>query len=57
MQQSVFGFVGHGNHQVTDQRGALALNYNNGEELIWDKENGTMEVMLSMNFFRNILPK
>lgn len=57
IQQSVFGFVGHGKHQITDQRGALALNYNNGEELIWDQEGGTMEVMLSMNFFRNILPK
>lgn len=30
---------------------------NNGKELKWYKENGTMEVFLSMNFFRAIIPK
>lgn len=30
---------------------------NNGKELKWYKENGTMEVFLSMNFFRAIIPE
>ena len=30
---------------------------NGGKELKWHKENGTMEVFLSMNFFRAVIPK
>ena len=30
---------------------------NGGKELKWHKENGTMEVFLSMNFFRAIIPE
>lgn len=30
---------------------------NDGKELKWHKENGTMEVFLSMNFFRAIIPE
>lgn len=56
IQQSVFGFVGHGNNEVHSQVGAYKINYNNGEELNWDMENGSMEVILSINFFRSILP-
>lgn len=57
IQQSVFGFVGHGNNQVKSQVGAYKINYNNGDELIWDKEDGSMEVIMSINFFRSVLPK
>ena len=56
IQQSVFGFVGHGNNKVKSQTGAYKINYNNGEELIWDKEDGSMEVIMSINFFRSVLP-
>ncbi len=30
---------------------------NEGKELQWYKENGTMEVFLSMNFFRHVIPQ
>lgn len=30
---------------------------NDGKELQWYKENGTMEVFLSMNFFRHVVPQ
>lgn len=30
---------------------------NDGKELKWYKENGTMEVYLSMNFFRHVIPQ
>ena len=56
IQQSVFGFVGHGNNKVKSQTGAYKINYNDGEELIWDKEDGSMEVIMSINFFRSVLP-
>jgi len=56
IQQSVLGFVGHGNNQVHSQVGAYKINYNNGEELKWEVEDGSMEVILSINFFRSILP-
>jgi hypothetical protein len=56
IQQSIFGFVGHGNNKVRSQVGAYKINYNNGEELDWDMENGSMEIILSINFFRSVLP-
>ena len=56
IQQSVFGFVGKGNKDVKSQTGAYKINYNNGEELSWNLENGSMEVLLSMNFFKQVMP-
>lgn len=56
IQQSAFGFVGHGNNKIKSQTGAYKINYNDGEELVWDKEDGSMEVIMSINFFRSVLP-
>ena len=55
VQQSVFGFVGTNETVATDTGQFPALN--DGKELKWHKENGTMEVFLSMNFFRAIIPE
>ena len=55
VQQSVFGFVGSNQTVATDIGQFPALN--GGKELKWYKENGTMEVFLSMNFFRAIVPE
>ena len=54
VQQSVFGFVGTNQTVATDIGQFPALN--DGKELKWHKENGTMEVFLSMNFFRAVIP-
>ena len=50
IQQSVFGFVGYGNDNIG------TLNYNSGRELKWSAKEGSMQVMLSMNFFRSVIP-
>lgn len=60
IQQSVFGFVSYGANQVRteDERteeGDLILN--GGRELSWNEQDGSMEVMLSMNFFKSVVPK
>lgn len=55
VQQSVFGFVGSNQTVATDIGQFPALN--GGKELKWHKENGTMEVFLSMNFFRAVVPE
>lgn len=57
IQQSVFGFVGHGNNTVRSQTGAYKINYNNGEELKWNKSNNSMEVILSINMFKSVIPE
>ena len=49
IQQSVFGFAGMGNENV-------GIQYNGGKELKWSAKEGSMEVLLSMNFFRAIIP-
>lgn len=50
IQQSVFGFVGYGNENVG------TLSYNSGKELKWSASEGSMQVMLSMNFFKAVIP-
>ena len=50
IQQSIFGFVGYGSESVG------TLNYNGGRELKWSAKEGSMQVMLSMNFFRAVIP-
>ena len=59
VQQSVFGFVGYGNDSVAtyDSNNGNYQLLNGGKELQWYKENGTMEVFLSMNFFRHVIPQ
>lgn len=59
VQQSVFGFVGYGNDSVAtyDSNNGNYQLLNEGKELQWYKENGTMEVFLSMNFFRHVIPQ
>jgi hypothetical protein len=32
------------------------LNYNEGKELKWSAEEGSMQVILSMNFFKSVIP-
>lgn len=59
IQQSVFGFVSYGAKNVRVQQekvdGFPVLN--DGRELNWYEEDGSMEVMLSANFFRHIVPQ
>lgn len=50
IQQSVYGFVGYGNNSVG------TLSYNSGRELKWSALEGSMQVMLSMNFFKSVIP-
>lgn len=50
IQQSVFGFVGYGNQNIG------TLSYNSGKELKWSASEGSMQVMLSMNFFKQVIP-
>lgn len=72
IQQSVFGFAGYGaqNVQTAGEEGQEVVGsdgktftthdykaYNNGEELKWNAEDGSMEVILSMNFFKPVVPK
>lgn len=58
IQQSVFGFVSYGVNQVRTEQdrvdGFPVLN--DGRELNWNEKDGTMEVMLSMNFFKSVVP-
>jgi len=67
IQQSSFGFAGFGNASVQTQgtgvdykgnrfEGNDYKEYNGGEELKWNTENGSMEVILSMNFFKPVVP-
>ena len=66
VQQSIFGFVGYGKKNVKseetvdwdklkDEQGFPVLN--GGKELKWFRKDGNMEVMLSMNFFKSVIPK
>ena len=50
IQQSIFGFVGYGNDNVG------TLSYNSGRELKWSAAEGSMQVMLSMNYFKSVIP-
>lgn len=56
IQQSVYGFVGYGNQNVGTQSESNYFAYNDGEELKWSAKEGSMEVLLSMNFFKQVLP-
>jgi len=62
VQQSVFGFTSYGaNNVLTEDSVDMYPVMNNGRELKWivDEEQGknSMEVLLSMNFFKAVVPK
>lgn len=59
VQQSIFGLIGYDRDNET-LRGWTKdgfRNYNNGDELKWQAKNNTMEVLLSINHFRAMLPE
>lgn len=59
IQQSIFGFtnsVEFDKTRIRRQFGSNYQEYNNGNELRWNLPDGSMEIMLSMNFFRPIVP-
>lgn len=56
IQQSVFGFVGYNNNAVTSYNGNYSM-FNDGKNLEWNKKDGSMEVILSMNFFKAVVPQ
>lgn len=63
IQQSMFGFSSYDASTVATQYGeGLGENdnyitYNGGEELNWNAKEGSMEVLLSLNFFKAVVPK
>ena len=66
IQQSLFGFTGYDKENIdsqfdVDEQGNKVGDnkyhtYNNGEELNWNLPDGSMEVLLSENFFRSVVP-
>lgn len=54
IQQSLFGFTDYtDNHEPWSEN---YINYNNGNPLNWHRDDGSVEVMLTMNFFRHVIP-
>lgn len=66
VQQSIFGFTGYGKKNVLSEEnfdpsrvfddGKFPV-LNGGKELKWFRKDGHMEVMLSMNFFKSVIPQ
>lgn len=60
IQQSVLGFVAFNRkkniltQEEASQKGFVE--YNNGKELKWNKEDNSIQVLLSENFFRDVVP-
>lgn len=54
IQQSVFGLVGK--KKVNDEEGGLHV-LNSGRKLKWIRKDNSMEIMLSVRLFRDIIPK
>ena len=54
VQQSVFGLVGK--KKVNDEEGGLHV-LNGGRKLKWIRKDNSMEIMLSVRLFRDIIPK
>lgn len=61
VQQSIFGFAAYGKEQVQTQVDQDGVNhyiqYNNGSELKWNSKDGSLQVLLSANFFRAVVPQ
>lgn len=58
VQQSIFGTVSYDSTQIRTQAEQIEGYWtpNDGKELNWNEEDGTMEVMLSLNFFKAVVP-
>lgn len=56
IQQSMFGFSGHRNVLDYNGKDAAYHQLNGGHAPKWIARNNSMEVFLSMNFFRSVLP-
>lgn len=58
IQQSIFGTVSYDSNQIRTQAEQVDGYWvpNDGKELNWNEKDGTMEVMLSLNFFRAVVP-
>lgn len=66
IQRSMIGFEGYDtlkdktfkglNKKLIEEYGNYPL-FNGGKELKWINKDGSMEIMLSMNFFRQVLPQ
>ena len=54
VQQSVFGLIGK--KKVNDEEGGLHV-LNGGKKLKWIRKDNSMEIMLSVRLFRDIIPK
>lgn len=60
VQQSMFGLVGFDQSRIKGDTGYTQDGYrllNDGKELKWSTKNNTIEVMVSINQFRSVLPK
>ena len=63
IQQSVFGFVGFNKEQLAATKSVKQVQtesgmhvLNGGRKLRWNTKENSMEIMLSLNFFRDIIP-
>lgn len=58
VQQSVFGTVSYDSNQIRTSAEQIDGYWipNDGKELNWNEKDGTMEVMLSLNFFKAVVP-
>ena len=57
VQQSIFGFTGFDDNSVRSYEDGDYHLLNGGREIRWNTQNGSMEVMLSINFFRPVVPQ
>lgn len=61
IQQSIIGFAAYEKNQLSEQITQDGTNhytqYNNGEELKWNAKDGSLQVLLSANFFRAVVPQ
>lgn len=57
VQQSIFGFTGFDNNSVRSYEDNDYHLLNGGREIRWNTQNGSMEVMLSINFFKPVVPQ
>lgn len=55
-QQSCVGFESFSREDIKPY-GDRYVQYNDGNALKWNKDDNTVEVMLSMNFFKSVIPK
>lgn len=56
VQQSIFGLTGYDKSNIETYEDDKYHVYNEGKNLEWSHKNGTVEVLLSINLFRQALP-